>query len=151
VSRGGRPTHPVAFALVGLSAMLGLHALLIIGWSNFFANPPWPGYEESARMGMVEPWFVNSPRSLWLTRIVFFVLAFAVVSTVRRQRVARALSLWVGAAAGVALTWATTVSRSFEGGAAGFVFYPLRIGFPILIGTLAALIVHRIKARESAA
>jgi hypothetical protein len=149
VNRTGRPTHPAAFVAAGLSAMIGLHALFLIGWLRVFANPPWPGYEESTRLGMVEPWFVNSPRSLWLTRIVFFGLSLAVVLPVRRQRVMRALALWAGAAVGVAITWATTTARTFEGGTAGFVYYPLRIGFPILAGAVAAAVVQRVMARRA--
>ncbi|HUF67310.1 MAG TPA: hypothetical protein VMM79_01570 [Longimicrobiales bacterium] len=146
MSPATRPTHPAAFALPGLAAVIGLHALFVVTWDVLFAKPPWPGYEESARLGMIEPWFVNSPRSLWLTRIVLFTLAFGVVLSVRRRRAARVLALWIGVAAGVALTWATTTSSAFDGGTAGFFFYPLRAGLPIVVGGTAAALVHRFGA-----
>lgn len=141
---GESRTHPAAFAALGLSAIIGLHALFILGWNGFFARVPWPGYEYSMRSGMVEPWFVNTPRSLWLTRIAFFAIAFGAILPIRNGRVARTLALWIGAAAGVAVLWRTTIMRTLEGGPAGYFFYPIRIGIPILAGALAAIVARRI-------
>lgn len=143
MKRPGRPAHPAAFVLPGFAATVGLHALFVTGWDAFFARPPWPGYEDSLRFGMIEPWFVHSPKALWLTRLVLFAVAFGVVLSVRQRRAARTFALWIGAAAGVALTWATTVSSTIEGGVAGFLFYPLRVVLPIAAGAFAAVLVQR--------
>lgn len=143
MKRPGRPAHPAAFALPGFAATVGLHALFVTGWDTFFSRPPWPGYEDSLRFGMVEPWFVHSPRALWLTRLVLFALAFGVVLSIRQRRAARAFALCIGAAAGTMLTWATTVSSTIDGGAAGFVFYPIRVALPIVAGALAAAFAQR--------
>lgn len=147
-----RHAHPAAFVGLGLSAVVGLHALFILGWDGFFSRSSWPGYEYSMQAGMVEPWFVNTPRSLWLTRVVLFALAFVVIVPIRHGRLARTSALWLGAAAATAILWFTTMSRTFEGGAAGFIFYPIRIGLPILAGSLAAGVLHRLSrvaSRES--
>jgi hypothetical protein len=148
VNRPARPTHPAAFAIAGFAVMIGLHALFVIGWDRFFAVAPWPGYEESTRLGMVEPWFVNTPRSLWITRAVLFGVAFGVVLPVWSRRLHRVLALWIGAAAAVAITWVTTTARTFEGGVAGFVYYPLRVGLPLLVGAVVALVVQRVAGRS---
>lgn len=144
MKRSDRPAHPAAFILPGFAATVGLHALFVTGWDALFARPPWSGYEDSARLGMIEPWFVHSPRALWLTRAVLFVLAFGIVLSVRKRRTARTVALWTGAAAGVALTWAATMSSTIEGGAAGFVFYPLRVALPIGAGALSAALAQRL-------
>lgn len=140
-----RTTRSAAFALPGFAAFVGLHALFVVGWEFLFARPPWPGYEESARMGMIEPWFVNSPRALWLTRIVLFGLALGIVLPVRTRRLARTAAFWAGAAIAVAVAWATTTSSSLEGGTGGYFFYPLRIGFPIVAGAVTAVLIQRLR------
>ncbi len=108
---------------------------------------PWPGYEAATATGIVEPWFVHTPRSLWLTRITFAALALVVVGRTEHHRLGAATALWTGAAAGIAFVYATTSMRHLAGGWLGFVFYPLRLVLPILTGALAATVISRLRAR----
>lgn len=121
--------------LAGLAAFLLLHLLFRLCWDSLFALAPWPGYEESMRRGLVEPWFVHTPRSLWLTRVVFFALALGIALARTHARWSTALGLWLGAAAGIVFTYATTSVRTLEWGWLGFVLYPFRVVLPILLGT----------------
>ena len=121
--------------LTGLLTFLVLHLLFVSAWDRHFAAAPWPGYEESARRGLIEPWFINSPRSLWLTRAAFFMVALVAALGRRAKRWPHAALLWAGGSAGVLATYATTRMPSLPGGALGFVFYPFRILLPVILGT----------------
>jgi len=80
----------------------------------------------TARDWVIEPWFVNTPRSLWLTRTVFFAIAAAsrqgaMCDTGRTpscsgRRRDRAVA-----------TYATTSMPALTGGALGYVLYPFRL------------------------
>jgi hypothetical protein len=121
--------------LGGFLTFAGLHVLFVLAWDRFFAGSPWPGYEASARLGLVEPWFVNSPRSLWLTRAAFFAAAFSVGIGRRSGRWPRAALLWAGGAAALVATYATTSMPALPAGELGFLLYPLRLFLPIVLGT----------------
>lgn len=134
---------------LGLAIYLALHMVFVMAWAGFFSQVPWPGYEDSMALGLVEPWFINSPRSLWLTRFVLFATAFAIALATRRAHWSGAFALWLGAGAGIAATWATTSMRGLEGGTLGYVFYPFRVALPILLGTgLGALAVRTLGRRR---
>jgi hypothetical protein len=137
-------------ALVGCLAFALLHLLFVLAWQRFFTASAWPGYEETTQSGLVEPWFVNTPRSLWLTRITFFVLAFITARTVRDRPGTAALALWVGAAAAVAATWFTTKSHSAEWGWLGSMLYPFRVLLPIALGASGAMLLRRMSRGRAA-
>lgn len=136
------PRDPLV-AVLALAVFLALHVVFRLAWTGFFSALPWPGYEESTRLGLVEPWFVNSPRSLWLTRVTFFCLAFTVVFVSRRARWRAVAAVWIGASAGIVATWATTATRSIDWGWLGFVLYPFRVLLPIVLGGAIAGLVRR--------
>jgi hypothetical protein len=92
---------------------------------------------------MVEPWFVHTPRSLWLTRSVFFLLALALALSAGRARWPAATALWAGAGMAVIFTWAMTTTRTMEYGWLGFAFYPFRLFLPILLGTALGELLRR--------
>lgn len=130
-----RDTGRMVSLLAGLLTVSALHLFFIWTWGRLFIVAPWPGYEDSARLGLIEPWFVNSPRSLWLTRTVLFFLALGFALGGRRGRWPRALLLWAGAALAVIVTYATTRMPAMPAGGLGYVLYPFRVLLPILIGT----------------
>lgn len=130
-----RDTGRIVSLLTGLLTFFCLHLLFIVTWDRFFLAAPWPGYEESARLGLVEPWFVNSPRSLWVTRTVFFLVAFAFALGRRPGRWPRATLLWAGAAIALIVTYGTSRMPSLPVGGWGFFIYPFRLLLPIVLGT----------------
>lgn len=133
----------VRTAVLGFVVFGALHLLFIAAWTDFFVLQPWPGYEESARLGLIEPWFVHSPRSLWLTRFSFFGVAFGVAFTRRHARWAGAAALWIGASAAIVAAWSMTSTRTLEGGGLGFAVYPFRVLLPIVLGTAIAELTRR--------
>ncbi len=132
--------------LTGLLAFLLLHLLFLSTWSDLFAVRPWPGYEAATASGIVEPWFVHSPRSLWLTRGVYLALGL-VVAQRAGNRPPALLALWTGAAAGTIFVWATTTMRAMSWGWLGFVLYPLRLLAPVLAGWVLSFVIDRVRAR----
>jgi hypothetical protein len=137
-----------AIALAGALAFFCLHLLFLFSWDWFIASP-WPGYAASTRAGFIEPWFVHSPRSLWLTRAVFFAVAFAIAVALRDRFIAAAFAFWIGAGIAVAVAWATTRAHTIAWGALGYLFYPFRLLLPVALGTLAGRIVRRFAGRAS--
>jgi hypothetical protein len=135
--------------LSGLLVFLLLHLLLVVKWSWFMAVP-WPGYELATARGIVEPWFVHTPRSLWVTRAAFFMLAMVTVWLRTGARSANAFAIWLGAGIGVALAYATTSLPSLEWGWLGFLLYPLRLVLPVLLGAAAGTVGARVRARRVA-
>jgi len=125
----------LAALLAGFLTFVGLHVLFVLTWDRVFARSPWPGYEASARLGLVEPWFVNSPRSLWLTRAAFFAAAFIIGFGRRSGRWPRATLLWAGGAAALVAMYATTSMPALPAGELGFLLYPLRLFLPVVLGT----------------
>jgi len=146
VNRAGRG---LATLLTGTLVFLLLHLVFVFGWSRFFLAAPWPGYEESARRGLLEPWFINTPRSLWLTRTAFFTLAFVNAVARGRHRWPAALLLWTGAAAGVVATYATTSMPALPSGGLGYILYPFRLLLPIVLGTALGELLRRIRSHGS--
>ncbi len=128
--------------LAGLLAFLLLHLVLVWRWS-WFAAAPWPGYEQATARGLVEPWFVHTPRSLWLTRATLFLLSAGIALEWQGSRIEAMLALWLGAALGVVFCYATTSLPSLEWGILGYFLYPLRIGLPVLIGSAAGSLFAR--------
>lgn len=135
--------------LSGLLVFLLLHLLFVVNWPWFMAVP-WPGYELATARGLVEPWFVHTPRSLWVTRAAFFILAMVTVLLRTGARSANALAIWLGAATGVALSYARTSLPSLEWGWLGFLLYPLRLVLPVLLGAAAGIVGARVRARRVA-
>jgi hypothetical protein len=141
----------VVSALTGLLTFLSLHLLFVGTWGRVFAAAPWPGYEESARLGLIEPWFVNSPRSLWLTRAVYFLVAAGFAAGRRAHRWPNAALLWAGGASGAILVYATTNMPSLPAGALGYVIYPFRLLLPVVLGTaLGELAGRTVRSRRTA-
>jgi hypothetical protein len=135
--------------LCGLLVFLLLHLLFVVNWPWFMAVP-WPGYEVATARGIVEPWFVHTPRSLWLTRTAFFIVAMVTVLLRDGAQSANAFAIWLGAGTGVALAFATTSLPSLEWGWLGFVLYPLRLVLPVLLGAAAGVVGARVRARRVA-
>ena len=145
-----RAARGIATVFAGALTFLALHLFFLLTWSRLFLVAPWPGYEESARVGLIEAWFVNTPRSLWLTRITFFGLAL-VSATVRRSgRWQGALLIGLGAASGVIGTYATTSMPAMPSGGLGYVIYPFRLLLPIVLGTALGGATHRFRTRRRA-
>lgn len=137
--------------LTGLLAFLLLHLFFGWTWGRLFAVAPWPGYEESARLGLLEPWFINTPRSFWLTRFTFFGIAFGFGYDTRPRRWPRVAWLWAGAAIGVAAVYATTRMPSMPAGALGFAMYPFRLLLPVVLGAALGELARRtVRARAAA-
>ncbi len=145
-----RVARGLATLLVGTLTFLVLHLIFVFAWSRFFLAAPWPGYEESARRGLLEPWFINTPRSLWLTRAAFAVLAFVFAFARRRRRWPGALLLWTGAAVGVIAVYATTSMPTLPSGGLGYIIYPFRLLLPIVLGTALGELLRRIRSHGSA-
>lgn len=138
-------------ALTGLLAFLSLHLFFTWTWDRLFASAPWPGYEESARLGLIEPWFVNSPRSLWITRAVFFAAASGLAARPRTHRWPNAALLWAGAAVAAVAVYATTSMPSLPAGTLGYIFYPFRLLLPVVLGTaLGELGGRALRSRRAA-
>jgi hypothetical protein len=129
--------------LAGLALFLLLHLFFFLAWDAVFAPRPWPGYEDAMRSGTIEPWFVHSPASLWLTRAVVFAAALAIALASHRARWSNALAFWAGTAGGVVVTYATTTVRSLPWGWLGFVLYPLRVLIPVVLGTALGELARR--------
>ncbi|MGD8278870.1 MAG: hypothetical protein PVH00_12615 [Gemmatimonadota bacterium] len=146
-----RTARGFAALLAGTLMFLLLHLCFVTTWARLFLTAPWPRYEESARLGLIEPWFMNSPRSLWLTRIAFLLLAFAFAVARGRGRWPFAFLIWAGAAIGVATTYATTSMPAMPHGALGYVLYPFRLALPILLGTGLGALLRRTPDRVRAA
>jgi hypothetical protein len=130
-------------ALAGLATFLLIHLFLYVAWDSVFAAHPWPGYEQAMRSGTIEPWFVHTPASLWLTRAALFAIAFGIALAQKRGRWMTASAFWLGTGAGVALTYATTAIRSLPWGWLGFLLYPFRTLIPILLGTALGELARR--------
>jgi hypothetical protein len=145
-----RAARGLATLLAGMLTFLFLHLVFVFAWSRFFLVAPWPHYEESARLGLLEPWFINTPRSLWLARAAFFALAFVLALVRRRGRWPAALLLWTGAATGVIATYATTSMPAMPAGKLGYLVYPLRLLLPVVLGTALGELLHRIRNRGRA-
>lgn len=128
--------------LSGLLAFLLLHLLFVLHW-QWFAAAPWPGYEAATARGIVEPWFVHTPRSLWLTRAVLFLIAATFAFARSSSTLATAISIWLGAGIATVITYGTTLLPSLPWGWLGFLIYPLRLALPILLGTVAGALVGR--------
>ena len=146
-----RAARGLAALLTGTLAFLLLHLFLEATWQRLFLVAPWPDYEQSARLGLIEPWFVNTPRSLWLTRITFFLLALGSALVLRRGRWSAAFLLWAGAAIGVIAMYASTSMPALPSGRVGYVIYPFRVLLPILLGTAAAALLRGSRCRARAA
>lgn len=147
-----RDTGWIVSALTGLLTFLLLHLLFAGTWDRLFAVAPWSGYEESVRVGLIEPWFVNSPRSLWLTRALFFAVAFGLAAARRAGRWPNAAALWAGGAAGAVAVYATTSMPSLPGGWLGYAIYPFRLLLPVVLGTaLGELTARALRSRSGAA
>ena len=138
-----RPAAAALAGLAGLATLLLLHLFFTLSWDALFAPRPWPGYETAMRAGTIEPWFVHSPASLWLTRAVVFAAALTIALLGRRARWWNALAFWGGSAAGIMLTYATTTVRSLPWGWLGFVLYPFRVLIPIVLGTALGELARR--------
>lgn len=136
--------------LGGLLVFLLLHLLFVLRWS-WFSAVPWSGYEAATARGIVEPWFVHTPRSLWLVRAVLF--GVALLFSLRRTNgwLLNALALWLGAAAGVAFAYATTSLPALEWGSLGYLLYPMRVMLPVLAGALVGAILSRSFRRQTVA
>jgi len=135
--------------LSGLLVFLLLHLLFVVNWPWFMAVP-WPNYEAATARGIVEPWFVHTPRSLWVTRAAFFILAMVTVLLREGARSANAFAIWLGAGTGVALTYPTTSLPSLEWGWLGFPLYPLRLVLPVVLGAAAGVVSARVRAQWTA-
>lgn len=86
----------IVVVLIGSFAFLFAHIHFVQTWDALYAVEPWPGFEAAARRGLIDPWFGNSPRSLWITQEVLFALA-AVIALLRRERMWTAgLVFWLG-------------------------------------------------------
>ena len=144
-----RRVPPSLAVLTGTAVFLALHLLFVLDWDGF-ASPPWPGYDENVRRGLLEPWFVHAPRSLWLTRLVFFAVALGFAFAANRRRWLAGAMLWLGAAIAIAGTWATTTARTLDWGWLGYFIYPFRIVLPILIGTAMGDLARRTLAARRA-
>ena len=129
--------------LAGLATFLLLHLFFFLAWDAVFVAHPWPGYETAMQSGTIEPWFVHSPVSLWLTRTVLFALPLAMALAARRARWATALAFWAGTASGIVLTYATTTIRTLPWGWLGYVLYPFRALIPIVLGTALGELARR--------
>jgi len=146
-----RAARGLAASLAGTLAFLLLHLFLEATWQRLFLIAPWPGYEQSARLGLIEPWFVSTPRSLWLTRIAFFLLALGGALVLRRGRWTVAFLFWTGAALGVIAMYATTSMPDMPAGRLGYIIYPLRVLPPILLGTAAGALLRGMENRARTA
>jgi hypothetical protein len=138
---GGRARY-VAIVLAGGLTFLMLHLFFMLTWSRFFMPSPWPGYEATAVAGLIEPWFVNTPASLWLTRVTLFLLAFAITLFAAGRPGMVVPGFFTGAAAACASLWATTRAHTVEWGWLGFFIYPFRLLLPIVIGAALAEIIR---------
>jgi hypothetical protein len=132
--------------MAGTLTFLVLHLTFVLAWRRLFLPAPWSGYEESARRGLIEPWFINTPRSLWLTRVAFFALAFVIAFARRRGRWPAALLLWAGAGVAVIATYATTSMPALPSGELGYIIYPFRLLLPVVFGTALAELLLRIRS-----
>lgn len=135
--------------LSGLLAFLLLHLLFVLHW-QWFAAAPWPGYEAATARGIVEPWFVHTPRSLWLTRGVLFLIAATFALARPSSRMATAISIWLGAGIAALITYATTSLPSLPWGWLGFAIYPLRLALPVLLGAVAGALLARFRTPHRA-
>lgn len=133
--------------LSGLLAFLLLHLLFVLHWP-WFAAAPWAGYEAATARGIVEPWFVHTPRSLWLTRGALFLIAASFGFAGGSSRLAIAISIWIGAGIAAGVSYATTSLPSLPWGGLGFVIYPLRLVLPVLLGTVAGVQLRRFRPRR---
>lgn len=134
--------------LGGLLAFLLLHFLFVLNWS-WFAAAPWPGYEAAMARGIVEPWFVHTPRSLWLTRAAIFLLAMTAALLRMHSTIATAFAIWLGAGIGIVFAYTTTSLPALEWGWLGFLLYPLRIVLPVLLGTVTGVVLTRMRERRA--
>jgi hypothetical protein len=143
----GERGRNVAIVLAGGLVFLTLHLIFILTWDRFFTTSSWPGYEASANGGLIEPWFVNTPASLWFTRATLFVMAFSITLFAGARPGSAALAFFTGAAAGCAAMWATTRAHAVEWGWLGFIIYPLRLLLPVVIGAVLAAIIRSRRTR----
>lgn len=86
----------IVIAVVGAVAFLMLDLHFVTAWEELYVTAVWPGLQETARGGLVEPWFGSTPMSLRLTQGTLFVLA-TIVALMRSDDAGKAgLALWVG-------------------------------------------------------
>jgi hypothetical protein len=136
------------FGVLGAVTFVLLHLFMVATWRTLFAVAPWPGYEGATRAGIVSPWFINSPRSLWLARATIFLVAFLLAALRRTPPWRAALVFWLGIAIAVAAMYATTVLPSLPNGWIGYFVYPFRTLLPVLVATVAGDMVRRFVGRR---
>ncbi|HKK27998.1 MAG TPA: hypothetical protein VKB18_07935 [Gemmatimonadota bacterium] len=145
-----------SFILAGILGALTfafLHLHFVTAWQELYVQSAWPGFEQAARRGLIQPWFTNSPRSLRVTEIVLFGLSF-VVGLVRGNRPwGMATAVWVGVMTPLI---PVLIARSFLSGSKiltitvfshgdiptlALLYEAVRTGVPIFAGMAAATIL----------
>ena len=140
-------------AVLGALTFAFLHLHFVTAWQELYVRSAWPGFDEAARRGLIQPWFTNSPRSLRVTEIVLFGLAFAVGLTRKSRPWFTATAVWVGVMVPLV---PVLIARSFLSGskiltitvfsqgdipALALLYEAVRTGVPIFAGMAAAMIV----------
>jgi hypothetical protein len=143
-----KPARIAIFGILGAGTFVLLHVFMVATWRTLFAVAPWPGYEGAARAGIVSPWFINSPRSLWLARATIFSVAFLLAALRRSPPWRVALVFWLGVAIAVAAMYATTALPDLPNGWIGYLVYPFRTLLPVLVATVAGDVVRRFLGRS---
>jgi hypothetical protein len=130
-----------------------LHLHFVTSWQELYVNAPWPGFEQAARRGIIQPWFTNSPRSLRVTEVVLFGLAFLVGLIRGAQPWVTSLALWLGvmiplvpvlvARSLLANSRILTITVFGHGDipTLALVYEAVRTGVPIVVGMLCAMIL----------
>ena len=136
-----------AIVLAGGLTFLTLHLIFVLTWSRFLDTTSWPGYEASAAAGLIEPWFVNTPASLWVTRCTLFAMAFAITFFTLGSTGSAAMAFFAGLAGACAAMWATTRAHTVESGWLGFIIYPFRLLLPVVFGAALAAIAKSRRTR----
>lgn len=139
--------------VLGALTFAFLHLHFVTAWQELYVRSAWPGFEQAARRGLIQPWFTNSPRSLRVTEVVLFGLAAAVGLTRRSRPWATATALWVGVMIPLV---PVLIARSFLSGSKiltitvfsrgdiptlAVLYEAVRTGAPIFAGMLAATIL----------
>lgn len=139
----------ILIAVVGAVTFLMLDLHFVTAWETLYVSAVWPGLQEAARGGLVEPWFGSTPMGLQVTQGALFVLA-TIVALMRSRDAGKAgLALWVGVLIPLV---PVLLGRTVLSGTALTTFAPMsdepliwmavpveavRVGVPILAGVVA--------------